>query len=132
MNGVRRWLLKVWESHGGGFYGFVALLTFLYIEALDIAGDLAAAAGASIDIGFIISFVLGNIVDAFVNGLKAAIWPVSWIGTFGIGLVSAGLLAGSYVAYLLVRPTVLRLLTPSDGPVPALAGRAGQRDLPGR
>lgn len=121
-NRIRRHILTLWQSRGGGFYGFVAVLTFLYIEAFDLGGDLAGLPGSHIDLGFIISFIVGNLVDAFVNGLMAAIWPVSWIGRFGVGLLSAGLLAGCYVSYRAVRPTVIRWLTPTDTPDAVLLG----------
>lgn len=126
-NSIRRRLLRLWESHGGGFYGFVAVLTFIYLEVVDIGGDIAALPGSSIDAGFIISFIISNLVDAFANGFKAAIWPAWWISGFGVSLLSAALLGGSYVAYLAIRPAVLRLLTPSDGaPAPLISRSAAQ------
>ena len=38
----RRHVRQMWDSRGGGFYGFVAVLMFLYLETLDLAGDIAA------------------------------------------------------------------------------------------
>jgi hypothetical protein len=114
VNWLRRWVLRVWESRGGGFYGFVAALTFVYLEIIDLAGDAVDLAGAPMSAGYIIGFVVGNLVDALVNGLRAAIWPVSWIGNFGAGMLSGALLLGSYATYRAIRPSVLRLLTPTD------------------
>lgn len=134
-NRTRRRMLRVWESRGGGFYGFVALLTFVYLEVVDIAGDLADLPHRGIGVGTVTSFVIGNLVDALVNGLRAAIWPISWVGTFGIGLKSVVLLGGAYVAYRAVRPVALRVLRPTDGlPAPLLDTGAGtptsvQRDV---
>jgi hypothetical protein len=122
VNRFRRRLLRIWESRGGGFYGFVALLTFVYLETVDIGGDLAALPGSELSLGFVLSWVIGNMVDAIINTVRAALWPVSWIGQFGVGLLSAGLLGGSYAAYRLARPTVVRWLTPTDNPA-ALAGQ---------
>jgi hypothetical protein len=113
-NSLRRWVLRVWESRGGGFYGFVAALTFVYLEIIDLAGDVVDLAGAQMGMGSIIGFVVGNLVDALVNGLRAAVWPLSWVGNFGAGLLSVALLLGSYAAYHAIRPSVLRLLTPTD------------------
>jgi len=124
-NRSRRYLLASWRSRGGGFYGFVALLTFLYIEGLDLAGDVAGLAGVQLNLGFIISWLVGNLVDAALNGIRAAIWPLEWISRFGISLRSAVLLAASYGAYRLIRPTVVRLLTPTDEPLPALEQTRG-------
>ena len=50
----------------GGFYGFAAALTWVYLEVIDIGGDIAGLPGADIDIGFVVSFIIGNIVDAFI------------------------------------------------------------------
>ena len=49
-----------------------------------------------------------------MNGIRAAIWPVAWISNFGVGLLSGGLLLGSYAVYRAIRPSVLKLLTPTD------------------
>jgi hypothetical protein len=51
-----------------------------------------------------------NFVQALMNVVKAAIWPVEWIGRFGVSLLSLALLAGAYGVYRLIRPGVLRLL----------------------
>lgn len=120
-NRFRRHCLKVWTSRGGGFYGFVVLLTFLYLEVVDLAGDIAALPDASPGIGFVISWIVGNLVDALVNSIRAALWPASWLEHFGVGILSASLLAGSYVAYRAVRPTVIRwLAAPDDDPIAML------------
>ncbi|HSJ16161.1 MAG TPA: hypothetical protein VK939_17275 [Longimicrobiales bacterium] len=117
-NRFRRHLRNVWASRGGGFYGFVAMLTFVYLEGIDLAGDFAALpASFEPELGFVIGWIVGNFVDAIVNGVRAAIWPVSWIRHFGVGILSGVLLAGCYGAYRLLRPTVLRLLTlPGEDP----------------
>jgi hypothetical protein len=110
----RRHVRQLWESRGGGFYGFVAVLTFLYLEALDLAGDVAGLGGIRIDVGWVIGFLVENLVDAVMNGVRSAIWPLAWLERFGIGLRSAAFLAAAYLAYRLVRPLVLRLLSEPD------------------
>lgn len=110
----RRYFRKAWESRGGGFYGFVGALTFVYLEALDLAGDLAGIAGIRIDLGWVIGFVVSNLVEAVMNLVRAALWPLEWIERFGITGKSILLLTGAYVAYRLIRPTVLRLLSDGD------------------
>lgn len=116
----RRRALQVWESHGGGFYGFVALLTFLYLETLDLAGDLAGITLDTLGIGWVLQFLIGNLVDAVRIAIQAALWPLAWLDRFGIGLESGALLLLAYGAYRLVRPTVLRLLR-EPGPEPDTA-----------
>jgi hypothetical protein len=118
---IRRHLMKLWQTRGGGFYGFVTLLTFLYLEGADLAGDLGALPHTfEPNAGWALSWVIGNFVDAIVNGVMSAIWPVHWIGQFGVGLISGGLLGVSYVTYRLIHPTVLRLLSAPDDITPAL------------
>jgi hypothetical protein len=113
-NRARRRLRAIWVSRGGGFYGFVVLLTFVYLEVLDVGGDIAALPGAEPGLGFVIRWLVGNLVDAILNTVRAAVWPLSWVSHFGVGLRSAALLAGSYAGYRLLRPTVIRWLTPTD------------------
>lgn len=111
----RRHVLKLWKSRGGGFYGFVAVLTFLYLEAIDLAGDVAGVGRAALlDLGWWIGFLVENLIDVVLNTVWAAMWPVTWIQHFGIGLLSGALLAGAYGVYRLIRPGVLRLLEEPD------------------
>jgi hypothetical protein len=118
----RRRVLQLWESRGGGFYGFVAVLMLLYLETLDLAGDIAALPGTiAMDLGFLISWVVSNFVDFVLNMVWASIWPVQWLGHFGVGIRSGLLLGAVYLAYRLVRPFVLRLLSdPEAAPAPAV------------
>lgn len=106
----RRYFREVWESRGGGFYGFVGAITFVYLEALDLAGDVAGLTGVRVDVGWVIGFLVENLISAIMNLVWAAIWPVEWISRFGVGLTMAALLGGSYLVYRAIRPTVLRLL----------------------
>lgn len=115
---IREYLRELWESHGGGFYGFVAAVTFLYLEASDLIPELARIGQAEwFSIGWWITWFVGNMVEAITNGVYAAIWPATWINRFGVGVVTAVALGGSYLGYLAVRPTVLRLLRDPDEPV---------------
>lgn len=121
VNYYRRHLLKIWESRGGGFYGFVFLITFVYLEVIDLAGDIAALPRARLDLGFLISWFAANLRDAITNLVHAAIWPASWIQRFGVGILSGALLLACYGTYRLIHPTVRRWLTPVDSESPSLA-----------
>ena len=121
---LRRYIRVVWASRGGGFYGFVATLMFLYLEALDLAGDVVGLpALVAADMGGVIGWAVGNAINAVMNLVKAALWPVEWIDRFGVDLQSILLFGAAYAAYRMVRPGVLRLLgdepstTPTAHPV---------------
>ncbi len=120
----RRHAREVWESRGGGFYGFVVMLTFVYLEAASFVGDVVAARGVDVDFGGVVGWVVQNLVQAVENVVWAAIWPVAWINRFGVGLASAALLAGAYVAYRLLHPTILRLLRDPEAAAPEEAAAA--------
>jgi len=112
---VRRTLRKVWASRGGGYYGLVVAITFVYLEAIDLAGDVAGLVRAwPISLGSVIAFVVGNLVDAVLIAISAALWPVKWLSTFGVGPVLLGLLGATYVTYRLTRPAIVRLLAPDE------------------
>jgi uncharacterized membrane protein (DUF2068 family) len=128
---LRRYVRKLWEKRGGGFYGFVATLMFLYLEVVDIAGDIIDLGGARLTLGWVISFVVSNLVTLVVNTLRAAIWPLTWLSQFGVGVLSITLLAGAYLAYRAVRPRVLRMLQEPEAGKDASPEAAAQHANPG-
>jgi len=107
---LRRHALEVWESRGGGFYGFVAMITFLWLEAVNLVGDVAGLSQVGLDVGGLISWFVQTTVQGLLTVLWAAIWPVAWINHLGVGLTSLMLLAAAYVAYKAIHPMVSRLL----------------------
>jgi hypothetical protein len=120
---LRRYVRKLWKRRGGGFYGFVATLMFLYLEVVDIAGDILDLGGARPTIGWVVHFLVSNLVTIIINTIHAALWPITWIRQFGVGLTSAALIGGAYLAYVAVRPQVMRLLQePGDAPAQGSAG----------
>lgn len=128
----RRHVRELWRSRGGGFYGFVAVLTFLYLEVVDLAGDLAGIRLRSIDLGWAIGFLVDNFVDALMNLVRSVIWPAAWIQRFGVGALSGALLAGAYIAYRLIRPTVIRLLEEDTDQPPPSTSRSTNPSMPTR
>jgi len=75
-----------WVSFGGGFYGLVALLTFIYIELKQAFDFFINATGLQYFIDFIsISSLVGMIVDSFVNMIKALLWFSYWPDVFSMG-----------------------------------------------
>ncbi len=106
----RRHVRRVWQSRGGGFYGFVATLTFLYLEAVNVIGDIGSLRGLGLNLGWVINFLVQNFVQGILNVVWASVWPVAWIQRFGVGLKSAALLVGCYFTFRLIQPMVARLL----------------------
>ncbi len=69
-----------WLRFGGGFYGVVALMTFVIIEANEIISFFGAftetlAGLADFDVGMIIRFI----IDSMMNFVTAIAWPMYWI-----------------------------------------------------
>lgn len=120
----RRHVRRVWASRGGGFYGFVATLTFLYLEAMSLVGDVTSVGSMQIGLGGVIGFVVQNLVTGILNVVWASIWPVEWIKRFGVSLTSAALLVFSYFVFQLIQPTVLRLLQEPGEAAASPANRA--------
>lgn len=71
---------KKWTSFGGGFYGIVALFTWLVIEFNEITEMVRNFGGF---VKFLQSLNIGLVVNIFIEGLMnfitAIIWPIYWI-----------------------------------------------------
>ena len=68
-----------WLTFGGGFYGLIALLTFIIIELSQIFNFLISIQGwQDISALFTISSLIAMFVDSIVNMVKAAIWFTYW------------------------------------------------------
>lgn len=68
-----------WLTFGGGFYGLLALVTFIYIEFKQIFEFWIAATGLQYFIDFLtIGNIIGMFVDSILNMLKAIVWFSYW------------------------------------------------------
>lgn len=127
---LRRTLRKVWASRGGGYYGLVVAITFVYLEAVDLAGDLAGIVRAwPIGLGGAIAFLVGNLVDAVLIGIAAALWPIQWLRAFGVSTTLLALLGASYVTYRITRPAILRMLEPDENELAEIEAQAAAARL---
>ncbi len=106
----RHHALEVWKSRGGGFYGFVSMGTFAWLEAVNLVGDIAQLVHMPLDLGSLISWFVQNTVQGLMTLIWAAIWPVAWIEHVGAGIRFLVLLAVAYGVYRAIHPTVERLL----------------------
>lgn len=90
-----------WMTFGGGFYGLVALLTFIYIELDQTVQFLIHATGWQSFLN-LLSFnaILGMIIESFLNMLKALLWFSYWPDVFDMENVAIWFIA-SYLGYRL-------------------------------
>ena len=90
---LRPWFRKVWKARGGGLYACGFVVTFVYLEATTLIGEVLASKG-------IVEFFteqLGELIFRFVgdslrNMIQAFIWPVpiiSYSPPWGIALLVA-------------------------------------------
>lgn len=71
---------KKWMKFGGGFYGIVALFTWLVIEVTDIVAMIMNFGGLlkflqNLNIGLIVHIL----IEGLTNFIAAIIWPVYWL-----------------------------------------------------
>ena len=102
----RNWLVRLWITKGGGFYGLGYVITFVSLEIRSLSGDLTGSDSVS---GFVtsqgIQLIIRFSIESFLNAISALIWPVhllQWLS--GLGLV---VLVAAYVGY---RYTVFPLI----------------------
>ncbi len=91
-------VLEKWFSFGGGFYGLVALYTWLVVEwneVWDFLGDLPGIV-FSFDIGALISLVISFFIESLMNFITAIAWPVYWLGVAGNPWVWIAVAYGGY------------------------------------
>ena len=70
---ARRWFAKLLSVHGGGLYAFGYACTFVYLEVVDLAEDVA---GLFADDFNLISFAVEVFVDSIMNMVESLIWFV--------------------------------------------------------
>jgi hypothetical protein len=74
---------RQWVKFGGGFYGIVALYTYILVEWQELRGFIASFGGL---LAFIDQLSINTVIQIFVEGLKnfitAISWPVYWIEEF--------------------------------------------------
>jgi hypothetical protein len=121
---VRDWLVALWATKGGGFYGLGYVVTLVTLEALSFEQD--AVNGASSVAGaesFVASqafqYISGFGIDSLMNTIRAAAWPAylfDWLGPAGI----VAFFVGGAAFERIVRPAV-------EARVPELAAARAQR-----
>ena len=74
---MRPWFRKVWKARGGGLYACGFVLTFVYLEASMLIGEILAATG-------VVSFFTEQLIElpfrflseSLTNLVYAFLWPI--------------------------------------------------------
>lgn len=103
---IRCWILDVWVSKGGGFYGLGYVVVLIVLEVRAFTSDIGSSDSV---MGFVGGQIVGYLVrvsiQSLVNVIQALIWPIHvffWLGIWSIPV----LVAGYWVFNSVVRPTV--------------------------
>ena len=97
---LRSWLVKLWASRGGGFYGLGYVVTFVALEIRSLSGGLTTVSGLLAQAA---QYVLRFSVDSVRNVVSALIWPAhlfEWLGG-PAGLIA---LAVGYAVFEICHP----------------------------
>ncbi|MGI9628878.1 MAG: hypothetical protein ACR2QM_18735 [Longimicrobiales bacterium] len=81
---------KLWRKHGGGYYALVAVVTFVYLEVVDLWGGIASAQSVE---GFVVSELVTFAIESLWNTFRASLWPFHWFlenGWTAIYVLGAG------------------------------------------
>lgn len=74
-------LTSKWVEFGGGFYGLVAVLTYLIIEVQEVIELLSSEGGILEAIGQLgIGTLINFFIESLLNFITAITWPVYWMG----------------------------------------------------
>lgn len=72
-------VFDLWDSSGTGFYGIMAVVTFLRLEADTVTQEVGEAGSLQ---GFVVGQLLDFGIDTILNLVHAGIWFVDWFGRF--------------------------------------------------
>ncbi len=98
---MRPWFRKVWKARGGGLYACGFVLTFVYLEASMVIGEIMAATGfVDFFTEQLMELPLRFLGESFQNMIQAFIWPVEIITyspPWGIAILAAMYLLFTYL-----------------------------------
>lgn len=92
---------------GGGLYGALAFATLLYLEVVDLAGDVASAGSLGTFFrGMDFGWLMGQLMESIGFAIKAGMWPWFWFSEMGpmAALVAGGVWALHGILPKLWRP----------------------------
>ncbi len=91
-------VLEKWFSFGGGFYGLVALYTWLVIEWNEVWNFVSELPGLvlSFNIGGLISLAISLFIESIMNFFTAIAWPLYWLDVAGNPWIWGGVAYAGY------------------------------------
>ncbi|TDR17507.1 hypothetical protein [Marinicella litoralis] len=109
---VQNVLMSKWVAFGGGFYGVMAVLTYVIVEFFEIV-DFLSSESSFVDtissLGF--SDLISFFINSLMNFVTAITWPIYWMkNTDGYAIwvwfvtVYLGYTCGQYLAKNSVNP----------------------------
>ena len=73
-------LMSKWVAFGGGFYGLMAVLTYVVVEFNEIVDFLTSESGVIATIAAMgVSDLVGFFINSIMNFVTAITWPVYWM-----------------------------------------------------
>lgn len=84
-NSTNNLVFKKWFTFGGGFYGLMALITYVHVEVLDLWRAFSQFSSFS-DLwnSMSIGFLIGLLTEAIGNFVTAIMWFAYWNGILPI------------------------------------------------
>lgn len=77
---------RKWLKFGGGFYGIVAVYTYVLVEWQEIVSFISGFGGFGAFIRNLgIDVIIRMLIEGLMNFVTAIAWPVYWMGEFGGG-----------------------------------------------
>ncbi len=111
---IQRWLVRLWRSKGGGFYGFGYVVTFVVLEIRMLLADWQERGGIVDFVGQqLLEFVFRFFIETFIISLLAFLWPlllVRSLGIWGVGL----LVVGYFLFERLLKPRMTKMIRNDD------------------
>ncbi|MCW8869519.1 MAG: hypothetical protein OQK49_02345 [Proteobacteria bacterium] len=80
-NNYKDFLANKWLAFGGGFYGLVAVLTYIIVEAQEIIDLFDMPGEGDVFSGISIGMLINFFIDSLMNFITAISWPVFWMNT---------------------------------------------------
>ncbi len=98
---MRPWFRKVWKARGGGLYACGFVLTFVYLEASMLIGEIMAATGfVDFFTEQLVELPLRFMGESLKNLISAFLWPVPLLEIsppWGIAILAARYLLLTYL-----------------------------------